>query len=104
MRITYDRETRQFVGIDERVLANLSLLFPGVNIQRELVKMGMWLDDSPKAKKHRGTLCFINAWLRRIRVTEPVAPAVESNLSRERYVEDLWKGRRSILEMNTHHS
>lgn len=107
--IYFNRETLQFVGVDEAVKKQLSESYKGVNVDAELSKMALWL-SSPKGKKRRGNLGFIMNWLNNaclaemppireqfdlIEVDNPLQPHFQ------KYLKDLWKNREHILEFNT---
>lgn len=106
--VLFDRDTNKFTGLDTEVLKQLKETYDGIDVDKELKKMALWL-TSDKGKKRAGSIGFIMNWLNN---ATPLPPAqseqldlIESRtplgrLVRE-YLMDLWKDREHILEFNT---
>lgn len=101
--IYYDRNLNKFIGLDDKEFAKLERAFPGIDIEAELNKMGLWLNSS-KGKRRIGSISFILNWLRNVGKT--LAPVRDHTRSTSMvslindYLEDLWKNRQHILEFN----
>jgi hypothetical protein len=105
--VYFDRETLSFVGIDALVKKQLSDVYPKVDIDKELIKMSLWL-QTPKGKKYRATIGFVMSWLsnacpahntgQQYTIGDPDSPLVE--LVND-YLKGLWKDSEHILEFNT---
>ncbi len=105
--VYFDRETLSFVGITEPIKTQLSDVYPKVDIDKELIKMSLWL-QSPKGKKYRANINFVMSWLsnacpsqqngEQYYIGSPNSPLVE--LVNE-YLKELWKDSEHILEFNT---
>ena len=60
--IEFDHETQQFINISEADKSEWLKLYPGVDIDRELIRMRQWLID-PKNPERDGHRTFITRWL-----------------------------------------
>lgn len=60
--IEFDHESQQFINISEADKSEWATLYPGVDIERELVRMRQWLID-PKNPERDGHRTFITRWL-----------------------------------------
>lgn len=105
--VYFDRETLQFVGVDAAYKKQLRETYKGVDIDRELGKMGLWLNSS-KGKDRKGTVNFILNWLNNASPSMPPLldqhdTSNDSPLSSlfQDYLKDLWKKSEHILEFNT---
>lgn len=103
--VYFDRDTQHFKNITDDVKKTLSETFPGVNINQELGKMELWLNEHPS---RMGAIGFIMNWLQRACPkpsinTELDAMQSDSSLGviLRDYLEDLWKNREHILTFNT---
>jgi hypothetical protein len=102
--VYFDREKREFVGLDAERLEQLKDLYPGINVDNELKKMTLWL-TSWKGKDLKGTMNFITNWLNKVPITQIPTSKKEEDANPLRpyideYLKGLWKGREHILEMN----
>lgn len=102
----FDRTKLIFVGLDSAMLYQLSATYPNLDIADELNKMVLWLMSS-RGKDTKGTIGFIINWLNRSCPTKRVE--VHCNLTQDdsplakeyqAHMEELWKGKEHILEMN----
>lgn len=105
--VYFDRALDRFVGIDEAVTKQLKDAYFNLDLDKELLKMGVWL-QSPKGKKRHGTIGFILNWLNN------ASPSPPSNMKQldfadlgsplrpylMDYLEDLWKDREHLFEFN----
>lgn len=108
--IYFDREKDEFVGITDKVKKQLKELHPSTDLERELLKMTMWL-RSPKGKNRKGTIDFISKWLNNANKFSPppqmpsFAVIIDPNsplaIMYQDYLQELWKNREHILEANT---
>mgnify|MGYP001570165708 CR=1 FL=1 len=106
--VFFDRETNKFRGIDSQILKQLQDTYEGIDIDKEIKKMCLWL-VSEKGMKRKGHIGFIINWLNN---ATPMPPTTTEHLDlmqsdsplgqlvRE-YLLDLWKDRDHILEFNT---
>jgi hypothetical protein len=60
--IEFDHESQQFINISEADKSEWLKLYPGVDIDRELIRMRQWLID-PKNPERDGHRTFITRWL-----------------------------------------
>lgn len=60
--IEFDHESQQFINISEDDKSEWLKLYPGVDIDRELIRMRQWLID-PKNPERDGHRTFITRWL-----------------------------------------
>jgi len=95
----FDREKGEFIGLDDKIRAQLNKSYPDKDIDGELKKMAVWL-QSPRGKKHKGALSFVTKWLdnanvNRMYIKETPAPPKMNN-----YLEKLWKNCSHLLEFN----
>ena len=77
----------KFVGIDDELEAKFKKAYPGVNYERELLKMSMWLQVNPhKAKKDY--VSFIMRWLGKVDKTGVSIPMekIKSNKPLPKYI------------------
>lgn len=93
------------MGIDDAVKKQLSDTYKGVDVNSELVRMKLWL-SSEKGKKRRGNIAFIMNWLNNATpssVAESTCEILDDSLRPifHEYLQDLWKNREHILEINT---
>lgn len=106
--VYFDREKLEFVGLDDVVKKQLIETYQGIDLDRELNKMKIWLGSS-KGKDRKGTIGFIMNWLQN---ATPSIPHVSIDLDLmesdsplglllQDYRKDLWKNRENILEFNT---
>lgn len=110
--IYFDREANSFVNLKDVELQQLKDTYKGVDVDKELKKMGLWL-SSEKGKNRVGSMSFILHWL------DNATPSVNQSsystssvdLSPEEnqillnpvfltYLEDLWKKSEHILALN----
>lgn len=109
--IKFNRESMIFDGINELILKNLKDTFKGVDVEKELKKMGLWL-SSPKGKKRKGNLAFITNWLDNCTPDFSNAPKAVEQIKNERidseinefvenYLVGLWKDCTTLLMFNT---
>lgn len=100
--IYFNRKQLQFVGLEDANIKQLKEAYPGVDIDCELKKMGLWL-MSPKGSKRKGNIGFVINWLNnashgsaKIEIEEetPLRPFLSV------YLKELWKGKEHILELN----
>jgi hypothetical protein len=103
--VSFDRKTNSFTGLEGDVLAQLLATYKGIDVQKELGKMSLWL-MSDKGKDRKGELSFIMYWLNRVRA-EPIVSQSdhsETNLPLGHllndYLTDLWKNSSHIHEFN----
>jgi hypothetical protein len=104
--VHFDREKKQFEGIDSEFIAHLEIAYPGVNVHSELAKMCCWL-MSPKGARHKGTSAFIMRWLSNAPKSILDSPRIYANPLAHLYAdydEDLWKDCDYLLELNTKHT
>lgn len=103
--IYYDRETHHFVGLTDELIKELESIHIGVDVKRELKKMGLWLLEH---KARKGSLQFINRWLSKV----PPDPAycvkfaiceADGPLAKtlKTYLEELWKNREHLFIINS---
>lgn len=99
MAVKFDRHKCEFVGLDDKILGLLRKTYPGVDIDKELKSMSLWLMD--KGKDTVGTLQFIKNWLNRSHIRVVDVP-VQSSLDNfyEDYVKDIWKKADHIISLN----
>jgi hypothetical protein len=104
--VYFDRDKLYFVGIDDVMMKQIADTYPSLDLPSELKKMCLWLSGS-RGKGVKGTIGFIINWLNRscpTKRSEVHCSLVEDDsiLAKEyqAYLEDLWKGREHILEMN----
>lgn len=100
--VYFDRNENRFIGIDDALKAKLIQLYPGVDLESELIKMSIWL-NSEKGKRRTGTISFILNWLSN-------APRMSSSFTRSgpflpslylSYLQDIWKKCETLLDFNT---
>lgn len=106
--VHFDRDKRQFVGLDDVQLKEIKEAYPQIQVELELKKMALWLCSS-KGERRQGNLAFITNWLSN---ATPPKQAVNPSLNKieeeytplrpylDEYLRDLWKGREYILELN----
>lgn len=106
--VTFNREENKFSGLDLQVLKQLQDTYDGIDIERELKKMALWL-QTEKGLKRQGTIGFILNWLNN---ATPMPPTTTEHLDlmqsktplghvvRE-YLMELWKNKEHIFEFNT---
>ena len=95
------------MNLSDAYIQHLKETYPGIDVDSELKKMGLWLLSS-KGTKRKGNIGFIMNWLNN---ATPSTPTVAHQETVEldtplrpwinEYLKDLWKGREHILEMNT---
>ena len=96
------------MGVDDAVKKQLSDTYKGVDVNAELLRMKLWL-SSEKGKKRRGNIAFIMNWLNNASsssVAESTCEILDDSLRPifHEYLQDLWKNREHILEINTRKS
>lgn len=104
--IFFDRTTREFVGLTYEIKQELLRVYKEIDLDAELMKMKIWLESS-KGKQHKGTIQFISNWLNNSsanarwinRDTLQELDASITNLLND-YLNDLWKNKTHILELN----
>lgn len=103
--VRFDHATGRFIGIHKVLLVDLVMTYQNVRVIDELRKMRFWLREHPTNK---GDLQFIVRWLNRASVNSPeenFTPAYEDSPELiepyKEYLEELWKGRESLLDQNT---
>lgn len=106
--VYFDREYNKFHGLNSQILKDLYFTYDGLDVDRELKKMALWL-QSEKGIKRKGTIGFILNWLNN---ASPMPPTTTEHLDlmqsdsplgkvvRE-YLLDLWKDKDHILQLNT---
>lgn len=105
--VYFDRQKKAFIGLRKADITNLSKLYKGVDIEKELFKMTAWL-NSPVGQKRKGELSFICNWLERaqsaVAPESPSAQYADIDLSLrpffDEYLKDLWKDRDHLLQFN----
>lgn len=106
--VHFNRDTQQFVGIDDVVKKQLHDIYKGIDVDSELSKMRLWLTSS-KGKRRIGNIGFIMNWLSN---ASPSVPTIKEQFDLlesdtplgellHEYCMDLWKNREHILEFNT---
>lgn len=105
--VYFCRDTLSFVGIDADVKKQLSDIYQNVDIDKELIKMSLWL-QSGKGKRYKANINFVMSWLsnacpshqrgEQYSIGSPDSPLVK--LVNE-YLQELWKNSEHILEFNT---
>lgn len=106
--IYFDRDKREFVGIDKTLKKQLSAVYKGIDLDVELGKMELWLSSS-KGKNRKGSYGFIINWLNNTSRSKPsVLSPIEQletdsplDFLLQEYRRGLWKNREHILEFNT---
>lgn len=99
--VFFDRDTSTFVGLDQENLAELSALFPGVNLRLEFLKMADWLLTS-QGKERKGSIQFITNWLSRAPVVKVTELTDDSTAALVKiYLKDAWKTSPSLENANT---
>jgi hypothetical protein len=107
--VYFDRETNKFHGLDPQILKQLQETYDGIDIDREIKKMCLWLASDTKGKTRKGHIGFIINWLNNI---TPMPPTTTEHLDLMQsdsplghvvrvYLMELWKDRDHILEFNT---
>lgn len=105
-KIHFDRKTLEFVGLDYDVMKKLRMTYQGIDIDKELKLMGIWL-CTEKGSGMVGAFTFITNWLSR---AHPQRQHDTMNMLTacggltevlKEYMEDLWKDRHHILTLNT---
>lgn len=103
--IWYDRATHQFVGLSDDIVEELSSIYLGVNVRRELKKMGLWLLEHPERK---GSLNFISNWLKKTQPDNAYYLKLDLeddssplNFLLKNYLDELWKTREHIFIINS---
>ncbi len=100
--VRFDRTTNSFVGISPAIMAQLAKTYRGVDINKELAKMSLWLLD--KGKLTKGTLTFITNWLSRAHPTISTASDDQSDSPLGHllndYLDGLWKNSTHIHTFN----
>jgi hypothetical protein len=104
--IYFDRESHQFVGINDLTMKKIQEAYPKKDIQGELNKMKLWL-MSDKGKTRKGALAFIMNWLGNApdvicKVSE--APKAHDEVIQAplgKYLNKLWKKNERLLQSNT---
>ncbi len=99
--VSFDRETSTFVGLDQEILAELTVLFPGVNLRLEFLKMSDWLCTTA-GKERKGSMQFITNRLSRSpvsKVAEPLDPSLTHLVNI--YLKDAWKTHDYLETLNT---
>ena len=100
--VYFDRDQQQFIGLDELTKKHLATSYPGIDVDKELGKMSIWL-NTPKGKSRKGSISFIMNWLGNAEPSRPTQEAVIDKALeplREKYCKDLWKNREHILTFN----
>ncbi len=105
--VYFDRQTQEFVGLDERSLELLTDAYHGVDVITELKKMKIWLTNAAKGKRVRGRIQFITNWLSRAKPKDKETSFIDPDTALEKlynhYVQELWRNREFLLELNTKH-
>ena len=107
--VFFDRESNKFQGLDSQILKQLQETYDGIDIDKELKKMSLWLMIDKTGKTRKGHIGFIMNWLTN---ATPMPPTTtehldlmqsDSPLGRlvRNYLMDLWKDKEHILEFNT---
>lgn len=106
--VFFNRETFEFVGLKEDYINQLKSTYIGIDVDKELKKMGLWL-ASPKGDKRKGDTGFILNWLNNASPSKALLCSQQSESDQHDcplrpfindYLKDLWKGREHILEFN----
>lgn len=107
--IYFDHTERRFVGLDDEIKDQLRTIYKNIDIDTELNKMSLWL-ASDRGAKRKGNITFIMNWLSK---ASPInVPNLQSDVHLvesdsllapilKEYLNDLWKNREHILELNT---
>ncbi len=106
--VSFDREHNKFKGLDSQILKQLQDTYDGIDVDKEIKKMSLWL-ISEKGVKRKGTIGFIINWLNN---ATPMPPTTTEHLDLMQsdsplgqlvrdYLLELWKDRDHILELNT---
>lgn len=106
--VYFDREQNKFKGLDSQILKQLQDTYDGIDVDKEIKKMSLWL-ISEKGVKRKGTIGFIINWLNN---ATPMPPTTTEHLDLMQsdsllgqlvrdYLLELWKDRDHILELNT---
>lgn len=106
--VFFDRESKKFKGIDIQILKQLEDTYDGIDVNKELNKMGLWL-LSDKGKRRAGNIGFILHWLNN---ATPMPPTVTEKhelmqsksplgLAVREYLLGLWKDKEHLLNFNT---
>jgi len=61
-QLLYDAATRQFSGVTEQRRSDWAKAFPGVDIERELLRAAIWWRDNPKKRK-KDIARFLSNWM-----------------------------------------
>jgi hypothetical protein len=99
--VSFDRSACCFVGLTPAIMSQLYVLFPGVNVDKELLVMSQWM--LVKGKDIKGSLSFIMNWLDRVKpnpAAQSVLPDPTISHLLNDYLEDLWKNNSHIYEFN----
>lgn len=102
--VYFDRESLQFIGLDDSIKLNLKEAYKNIDVEAELAKMRIWL-ISPKGKGRKGSIAFIMNWLNNASASAVLPEPAEiahplSDLLQE-YRQGLWKNCEHLLEINT---
>lgn len=101
--VYFDRNSLEFIGLHDIHMSNLKTMYPGVDIDSELIKMSNWL-QSPKGNKRIGNMAFILNWFNKIKnpfLSTPYGLDTSYTELVNKYLEDLWKDKTNLLEFNT---
>lgn len=107
--VEFDRKTNEFIGLTDEIKNQLLDTYKGINLDKELKKMSLWL-TSEKGLHRKGHIGFIMNWLNKAYPEKSPTNAEQIDLLESKtplgnllrtYLQGLWKNREHILEFNT---
>jgi len=63
--VFFNRTTSEFENLNEERMSKLRRAYPCTDIEAELVKIKLWLEENPKGKRRKGTWKFVLDWFSR---------------------------------------
>lgn len=110
--VFFDHQTNTFMGLKDLDIQRLKETYKGIDVDKELKKMGLWL-TSNKGKGRVGSMAFILNWLNNAKpsTNQPFQSTSSSDLTQDqneafltpvfqKYLEDLWKNKEHLLALN----
>lgn len=110
--VYFDHQANTFVGLQDVDTQRLKETYKGIDVDKELNKMALWLSSS-KGKNRVGSMAFILHWLDNAKPSviqssystssndlSPVQNESFLNPVFLKYLEDLWKNNEHLLALN----